>query len=358
MSLPNEFFITLASDESSDFFNTKNKQPSFTNKLPSPLLLSEGYSVALTEIYIPPFSVLPNFDGEINEIFRGKRSSADNRKLEIKLKDMNMTLTIPVDKFQSNTASTTWSLDDLFPLFFYNLDVDTSKYFENPLILHKIKLKLNDIKNAIKVDNILYHTVPLKIYNYFPIYVPYQETKDGVMSQLRITMPIKKYFSLYEFFHTMIANFPPDHRTPNMLLTIFKKISLAKDYDLEVLKQIKNVFLEVANTPIINHGDDALLERRFSVNHPNLRMLFVYCDIVSSQIYANRMLNLLRVIPFYQSMSVRDGIHIKFDSPEFYPLSKEYFESISIIVSARENEIYFNDSNRNPIYMKLLFKRM
>lgn len=59
MSLPEEFYISLVSDECVKNFNF-NTKTSFINSFPKPLLFPQDYCVALTEIYIPPFSVLVN----------------------------------------------------------------------------------------------------------------------------------------------------------------------------------------------------------------------------------------------------------------------------------------------------------
>lgn len=56
MSLPNEFYVTLVSDESSQYFNN-NEKAFFTNKLPKTLHFNDPYCVALTEIFIPPFKL-------------------------------------------------------------------------------------------------------------------------------------------------------------------------------------------------------------------------------------------------------------------------------------------------------------
>lgn len=56
MTLPNEFYITLVSDESGQYFS-KNEKAFFTNKLPKAIYFNESYCVALTEIFIPPFKL-------------------------------------------------------------------------------------------------------------------------------------------------------------------------------------------------------------------------------------------------------------------------------------------------------------
>lgn len=85
-----------------------------------------------------------------------------------------------------------------------------------------------------------------------------------------------------------------------------------------------------------------------------IQMLFVYTDIVNSHTYASKHLKLLRIIPHYNTSS--DGIHLTFDSPEFYPVSKTYFEDISILISNRGKSVHLK-SGVQPIYVQLLFRR-
>lgn len=59
MSHPDEFYVTLVSDECRQFFK-ENSCISFTNALPAPIYFDQSYSVALTEIYVPPFSIDEN----------------------------------------------------------------------------------------------------------------------------------------------------------------------------------------------------------------------------------------------------------------------------------------------------------
>lgn len=55
MYTDDDFYVTLVSDESLEFFNSEIQKTEFTNKLPFALNLNGDYKVGLTEIYIPPF---------------------------------------------------------------------------------------------------------------------------------------------------------------------------------------------------------------------------------------------------------------------------------------------------------------
>lgn len=85
-TMNDEFYVSLASDESAVYFDHANKQSHFTNKLPEPLILREKYVVGLTEIYIPPFFahktfMAPEQDTDTNEINikRATRQIQDDR---------------------------------------------------------------------------------------------------------------------------------------------------------------------------------------------------------------------------------------------------------------------------------------
>lgn len=86
----------------------------------------------------------------------------------------------------------------------------------------------------------------------------------------------------------------------------------------------------------------------------NIRMLYIYSDIVELRTYAHKKLELLRIIPYRNS---DDGIHIRFENPEFLTLSKSYFDRITIIVNNRERDIKFDKNNYEPVFVQLLFKK-
>lgn len=353
MSLPNEFYVTLASDESSKYFETKYKTSSFTNKLPSPILFNEVYSVALTEIFIPPFSVHTKDDS--NDISRDRREVSS---LKIKLQDMNLKFSVPIEALIPNEGKV-WKLNELFVLLLQSAtETDIDSFLSSPLTLQRMQFKLREIINSIFIHKIGYTSLKKKGSKYFLLYVPCDQDDSGEFRYIKIDMPIKSYKTLHNFFTEMIERIPRESRDPRMLAVVYKEIASAKDYGIRVIKLIKEIFGEVADDPEFEETDDEILQTRFISSKSELRMLYIYSDIVASQIYANRMLTLLRVIPYFDTSVIRNGLHIKFDSPEFYPLSKEYFESISIIISNREDEIVFSPANKNPIYIKLLFRRM
>lgn len=106
------------------------------------------------------------------------------------------------------------------------------------------------------------------------------------------------------------------------------------------------------------YDDQKKLKRsRREINSPfeqNIRMLYIYSDIVDLRIYAHKKLELLRIIPYRNS---ENGVHVRFDNPEFLPLSKSYFDRITIIVNNRERDIKFDQYNYEPVFVQLLFKR-
>lgn len=58
MTLPDQFYISLASYECRKNYH-ENTGVSFINTLSAPLLFEKSYYVAMTEIYIPPFTIRP-----------------------------------------------------------------------------------------------------------------------------------------------------------------------------------------------------------------------------------------------------------------------------------------------------------
>lgn len=438
MSLPSEFYVTLASDESSDYFNTVNKEPNFTNKLSSPLLFKEPYVVALTEIYIPPWNIKK--ESSENIVTRAKREILlGGQGMIITLKNFNAEINIPVNKFLPIRGST-WKIEKLLPFFLDHIIMHDSKVIYEPRAVKLAKKKLKeDFENLSKMNIPFYSTKIPKFYHYFKLGVPYQSTGDDEISYYYINIPIKTYPSLEDFFKYIISFVPKNLRNDKLLDVIFKEISKENDSDSAVVSIYKKVFREIIderaeaklynqfnngeqmevdndaeettpNTPkqpqigniaqssppvqsgqsspsvqsgqasqtvqvsqttqtidtidIINlpnqvedDENDMQVGSKFFTDETQLHMLFVYTDIISPHMYANKMFTLLRVIPNYHINDQRNGLHIKFNTPEFYPVCKDYFETIEILISNREYEIELLQHVKNPIYIKLLFRK-
>lgn len=108
-----------------------------------------------------------------------------------------------------------------------------------------------------------------------------------------------------------------------------------------------------------NHGNRKRRETRnmSAVRDPReLRMLYVYTDIVEGHAYANKNLRVLRVIP-YAPDAIYRGIHVCFEKLEFYGLAKKYFDSINLILNNREFEISFTKGSTEPVYAQLIFRK-
>lgn len=90
-----------------------------------------------------------------------------------------------------------------------------------------------------------------------------------------------------------------------------------------------------------------------------LNMLFIYCDLVETHMYANHELRLLRIVPGYRPIaSSTSGIHLRFHLPEYYPLCKSWFDTISIAIANRGTTIKFDENNIHPIFIQLHFKQV
>lgn len=426
MSLPSEFYVTLASDESSGYFDTANKEPNFKNKLSTPLLFKDPYVVALTEIYIPPWDIIEKVSE--NSIRRAKRGIfLGGEGMNITLKDFNAEIKIPINDFLPTTG-TTWELEKLLPFFLEHIIFHDSKVLNEKRAIAVAKKKLKEDLQELsetKTKQKFYSITKPKFYHYFKLKVPFKPVGESDLSYYYINVPIKKYDSLLEFFQYIMKFLPRDLRTEELLDIIFKEISKTNESDSPIVVKYKNLFLEVVqeraqeklqhqfnssskssmevdpaakatsgnsnaqsqqedDTQVAQTGsvvvetiepsetttgidlsdqteddeNDLQVGSKFYTNENKLRMLYVYTDIISPHMYADKMLALLRVIPNYIAADQKHGIHLKFNNPEFYPVCKDYFETIEILISNREFDIEFIQYVKNPVYIKLLFRRV
>lgn len=73
MALPDEFYVSLSSDENREQF-PENNEASFVNLLPNPLFLNQEYCAALTEIYIPSFVIQNTIESKGRETVGSRHS--------------------------------------------------------------------------------------------------------------------------------------------------------------------------------------------------------------------------------------------------------------------------------------------
>lgn len=396
MSLPAEFYVTLASDESLEYFHSENKEPIFTNKLAIPLLFKEPYHVAITEIYIPSFEKITKSinNDENNTIYKVRK------KRNVLNKDLNIKLTSEEDNFEINISrdifidkNKRWNLYELLKIFLDNFVIDTHLDIAKAILKNIIKnvnvMELPDFKR----------TVP-DTEEYFWIRIPYDKDKLNKYKYATVGVPIKSYSSLKTFFEQIISTIYTRYRSENMMNLIFEDMNdrINTSTNLNAYeKMITDILLEERNLNTNNSANQMNIDqddiaqivgstsktRAITIkNHVNdddddddydengkivsaipymskdLRMIFIFSDIISPHMYANKMLTTLRIIPHFEKSDFRNGLHLYFDSPEFYPLSRDWIESISIVITMREYDLSFLQNNINPIYLKLLFKRI
>lgn len=126
-------------------------------------------------------------------------------------------------------------------------------------------------------------------------------------------------------------------------------------------KKLNDIENEAKNE--IQHKHDLLaypypIKRKKNENYilNNTHMLFIYTDIVDFSIYANRLFKLIRIVPFYP-LKVNEGVNQLYTAPEYYPLSKNFIDSISIKINNRGEPLRFITEDI-PIYIKLHFKKV
>lgn len=502
MSLPPEFYISLVSDESGNFFESSENQGAFTNKLPRPFYFNEAYEVALTEIYIPPFKLPPqdrtrlrretnltqDFILDLPEInwqtiipqkdLTQKIITIDLKKFTFKLIDnLNIRNTdlfkiqtkeklrnLLIESFTAIDFKQKQQTVDIPPnvtsfqlkiptpnngYYITKIPIKTYQNFKELLntIVQQIPPPERDLSLFVKdmsdieteAQNLTQGPLIQKIATYKTIIqilksldLPFNEKQenkpvikkiklDGIASQAESLEHLSSIATAKPNINTGGSKNIQDNsdkatqasevnqdkseniKTPSEVndseipSEVHREANQAKSNDAEKPSEVKNKATqsESDNSPRtaeVDRNSDSTRESihpptqsnatsdttvHIQIDHTNpnvivplasefdeellgskptrLHMLFIYSDIVASHAYANKQLQLLRVIPYYENPA--QGMHINFDSPEYYPLSSSFFDSISIVISNRGESISFRYYNPQPIYVQLHFRK-
>lgn len=469
-TMNDEFYVSLASDESAVYFDHANKQSHFTNKLPEPLILREKYVVGLTEIYIPPFFahktfMAPEQDTDTNEINikRATRQIQDDRsELVIHLQGTGWIIHIK-NAEAKRLSEKTIAFNGLMALFV--------KYFEYKELsnLQQDDPRSNEALEKLdaafqQLDFEQAYTNKKQVRGlFFNVEMPYAVDDETApypnFTSEEVTVEMKEYDSLKQFLNEIIAQLPKEKRKKRLwlrMLTVidnpalhFTTTEIFREFATRMYaKEEGHVEIRIAipptpsaapasaappglhkstlvsvqspatapshtsngnsssssssskndhsstnggqtksrvdgnllsnNTPASvninmekecnrhnNDNSDSDSDNQIykkariaAVLKPHLHMIFVFTDIIEPHMYASKWFKLLRTIPnYYSKQTFVDGLWLRFDTPEYYPVSERYIESISISVTNREIPILFHKTNIQPIYIQLHFKK-
>lgn len=391
MTAPNKFYISLASDEGGKFFNVNKHTSEFTNKLNGSILLNGEYQVALTEIYIPPFSFA---NADTTKRVKRKTVFSHTKQteavLEIKLDGLDSKIYLDRNAL-GMLYTNTIEMSHLPTILFAHLQFDNLARDEGDASLSKrIGERLSSAFSNIDLNaEQVKRTIP-ENEEYFTLRVPTEvlcehDSKLIISSYSTIIEP-KKFNSLKDFINDFMVQLPKDSRNMTAILKALdkdphfnKNLSLPGKSGLTTTykQHFANWLHEnrKSSQPQVNSSlstppappnlsqaaddsqavDDPQLLSAAQPNE-NFCMLFVYSDIVAPHNYAAQNLHLLRVIP--HCSNPLDGVHIRFETPEFFPVSVSVFESISIIVSNRGQSLNFYPTNKHPMYLQLCFQKL
>lgn len=252
-------------------------------------------------------------------------------------------------------------------LLLANLIVDerSENLFFTPHNFPEVQQKLKNIFDEIQLEK-EYSREELSSQNDFfylniPISVADTNVEKPTYNYRKVKVEVKQYSSLKEFMKSMFKQIPIKERKVDLFLQTLKfdqEINIDGmesniiDYYRKELQKMLNNELITQNRKIVKKRsltDDSIFK--------HIQMLYVYADMIEGHGYADNKLCVLRVIP-WKSSAQSEGIHIRFENPEFYPVCRNYFDSINILINNREHEISFDLDSIEPVYIQLLFKKM
>lgn len=249
-------------------------------------------------------------------------------------------------------------------LLLANLIVDerSENLFFTPHNFPEVQQKLKNIFDEIQLEK-EYSREELSSQNDFfylniPISVADTNVEKPTYNYRKVKVEVKQYSSLKEFMKSMFKQIPIKERKVDLFLQTLKfdqEINIDGmesniiDYYRKELQKMLNNELITQNRKIVKKRsltDDSIFK--------HIQMLYVYADMIEGHGYADNKLCVLRVIP-WKSSAQSEGIHIRFENPEFYPVCRNYFDSINILINNREHEISFDLDSIEPVYIQFIY---
>lgn len=319
-----------------------------------------------------------NEDGLEIEIETGgiaKKSGIPHDSLQIQISDFDWDVIIPPAVINNlNKCKITSSQ---LPLILLScLRYEDDKLFNNPNFVHKLKSKIEDIFTLIDCDLFYEKVTPSS--SYFEIDIPIDVDDISLatpsFTYKTVIIENKFYPSLKDFMIEIFKQIPSINRNLKLFINSFNfdddlnnpmssfatnRPKLFDFYHDIVFKKLNEMKFDKTTQ---KRQKRSLVNQRMtesSIQPYSVNMIFVYSDIVNIHAYAEHQLELLRIIPTYDLKEISaHGYHEKFINPEFYPVTRNYFDSISIKIVNREYDLRFNKRNLEPVYIQLLFKKM
>lgn len=264
MQLPDDFYISLASDESADYFDHANKKSKFTNKLPEPLILNSKYSVALTEIYIPPFyahsskniaDIKTEEETESNEIKRLKRSATDS--LRIKMTGTEWEIYLSADELTA-ASSTPLRLSDLLALFSDHIRYsethlaldDPTEHFETIFKKFDDMIDTLDWKIAVnKIEGVQGSSITVMM----PTSTTNVLVDYPIFDYKNVIIKGNEFSNLRDFFEHIISQLKPSERSRIFILKELTTIGNPENHfaTTEIYRQIMSKVFESQKVKLI-----------------------------------------------------------------------------------------------------------
>lgn len=225
--------------------------------------------------------------------------------------------------------------------------------------------------------------------DYFNVLIPYDENKTDKF--ITVAVEVKTYEQLKKFMDGLIQQLPKENRNHQFLTKILQNslTDIIQSREKEANNNDSNITSSYTDNTIVSQAtnlDGALLNSllglyqtiksdngsgnkitrssnliKDSNNSSNIstasQMIYIFSTLIRPHMLSNNSVKILRAIPCYGENTNSIGVHHVYSSPEYYPLEKNYFNSIDInIVASKGNLIEFKNSDI-PVYIMLHFKK-
>lgn len=320
VKMSDEFFVTLFSNSSMDIY-PENTMSSFTCKLPRPIKLEGNYRVGMVEIQYPPIL------GRVRNHF-GTNDENDEDVIELPTESNYMGKTLNLQSF----------------IFLICRNIKSPRFYENDRYFNEfnhVNKLTNFEENFAKYDkNIKSTEKTLKYYSVVPQVKQFRSDDDIKVFNIPCTKyKLKEILYRYlEYHYQTYKSFSPSE--------LAKLYNIAEDpFQIGyLLFQNAKAFIDELRT---------MLPKVYNIKKEPI-YLAIHTDIVEPRIIGNQISKILYFGSKHMNAEL-DEIYIQ--NIQFVPLSHNYIEEISFLITDETGIRILFESGYYPLSITLKFEK-
>lgn len=351
----NEFYLTLLSNSSHNYF-PNNTLANFHTKLPTKLFLSDEWVVGLAEI---SFNIAKSSsDREKPRTIQPrtiliKNGQKTDRFFKIPIFSQFTPLHSLLYLLRNTFSKDLRPLDDFVGSSLSDINSDIDKRLTN-IVKNLTNCEIQEGKGETiergQTGPFSHFSIQFKCNEpIIKLQNPIQQS-NGKEPITTITI-----FLDHKFFDIPLYN-DEFESVEELMKTILLSIPFQSRSQEKILKIVENSRLppiRIDNQEFVSTSlHPSVVPKNEPQNHMR-KLMFVYTDIIKHQLVSNTFAKCLRTILLLKN----DEVYKSFETIQYHPLEKTNFDTIEILITSQDGEIYNFEHSATPTMLVLHFKK-